>query len=62
MKIIKKGILPKYTKTFTCEKCGCIFEADKTEYFGSSQMEVMHDGLPGHKCKCPTCGNMVYAD
>ena len=30
MKIIKKGELQ--TIRFTCEKCGCVFEANESEY------------------------------
>lgn len=34
MKIIKSGDLRKFkeTKRFTCKHCGCVFEADNTEY------------------------------
>lgn len=61
MKNIKNGVLPNCTKRFTCEICGCVFEADKGEYYGISQMESL-DNLPRYKCKCPTCGSMVYTN
>lgn len=60
MRIIKDGVIKPKTIVFECDECGCIFEAEKDEYSYSSQMEVMHDGLGGNKCKCPCCNNMVY--
>lgn len=62
MKILQQGVLPRMYKKFVCENCGCVFEADKSEYFASGQMEVLHDGLPNYKCECPTCKNMVYSN
>ena len=62
MKIIKDGKIPSRIKKFKCDNCGCIFEAELGEYISSSQMEVMHDDLPGWKCKCPCCGNYAYKD
>lgn len=61
MKIIKEGNTVKLTKVFKCKKCGCIFKADKSEYSATPQMGVMM-GLPCYECKCPTCGNPVYAN
>lgn len=57
MKIIRPG-LPKEelerrlkeTKRFECEKCGCIFEADKGEYTHTTQYNETH-----YYCKCPNC-------
>ncbi len=62
MKIIKQGKIPTTTKIFICEKCDCKFEAERGEYVASGQMEVMHDGLPYYKCKCPCCGVMTYTN
>ena len=62
MQIIKQGKIPVYKKTFECDVCGCVFEAERGEYVASGQMEVMHDNLPNYKCKCPCCGVMVYTD
>lgn len=61
MEIIKNGDLSKLreNKHFICERCGCEFIADDTEYTYPSQIEMMHDGIEA-KCTCPTCGNMVY--
>lgn len=62
MKIIKPGKKPSMNnKKFECENCGCVFMADKFEYHGTAQLGVM-DGLPPYECKCPTCGNYVYAN
>lgn len=58
MKIIKQGLpkeeverIAKATKQFTCERCGCIFEADKGEYSvrqcGYNETE--------YYCICPNC-------
>ena len=58
MKIIKQGLpkeeverIAKATKQFTCERCGCIFEADKDEYSirqcGYNETE--------YYCICPNC-------
>lgn len=61
MEILRKGDLEKLCdkKKFSCEKCGCVFIARKTEYSGVSQMEWL-DYNSSFKCKCPTCGNFVY--
>lgn len=59
MKILQQGVLRTYTKKFSCTKCGCIFEADKGEYKGVSQMEYF-DTRMSYKCNCPTCGEVVY--
>lgn len=48
MKILQKGNYSSQYEKFSCINCG------------SSQMEVMHDGLQNYKCVCPTCNNMVY--
>ncbi len=54
MKIIKEGDISKLKKTkrFECKKCGCIFEADKTEYKISSQYNEFYT-----YATCPFCGN-----
>lgn len=61
MKIIKNGDISRLRKhiEFLCVRCECQFIADDTEYEYASQMELMHDGIVV-KCKCPTCGYMVY--
>lgn len=60
MKIIQPGDLnkPKKTKRFTCDNCGCIFEADKTEY----KAEDSGRNETFYHADCPTCGDLVYAE
>ena len=55
MKILNNGdptMLLK-PKKFLCTKCGCLFEADNTEYNYGTQRE------PDCWCKCPVCGKTV---
>lgn len=54
MKIIKNGNknLLSVTKRFKCEKCGCIFEANKNEYKAGTQYNDTY-----YHCKCPQCDN-----
>ena len=56
MKIIQPGDLNrlKKIKRFECEYCGCIFEADQSEYWAADAMAALHDGLEA-TCKCPCC-------
>lgn len=57
MTIIVEGDLNKLVehKIFHCRHCGCIFEADNTEY------EINTDYNPiYYSCICPTCENRVY--
>lgn len=58
IKIIQRGdlsLLRKY-KRFTCDKCGCIWEADKDHYkYSGNQI----DG-DNYCCSCPTCGAITY--
>lgn len=59
MKIIKPGN-PNYKNKpieFTCETCGCVFEADKNEY----DTGVMYNDFCNY-CTCPTCGHTVRKD
>lgn len=61
MKILREGTIPLKLITFTCRNCGCIFEADKTEYTGiTNHMEELESNGSGYKCICPTCSNVVY--
>lgn len=59
MKIIKEGkkeILSK-DKRFECDQCGCIFEANESEY--KTEYE---DCYFYHYCKCPFCENWTYTE
>ena len=57
MKIIKQGNINKLKAVirFTCSKCGCIFEADNTEYKISSQYNEEYC-----YCECPFCHKFCY--
>lgn len=59
MKIIKNGDFKKLkkVKTFDCDFCGCLFEADNTEYKVGSQYNEMY-----YYVDCPFCGRKVYRD
>lgn len=57
MKIIKSGNIKKLNKikTFDCNFCGCLFEADNTEYQTGSQYNEIY-----YYVDCPFCGRKVY--
>lgn len=46
----------KKVKRFTCERCGCVWEADNEHY---EDVSTQREG-PDFKCKCPTCGKVCY--
>lgn len=51
MKIIKKGRKNRFfIIQFHCYRCGCVFEADDTEY-----TSVSKDGAYYAICRCPYC-------
>lgn len=54
MKIIKEGDLErlKSARRFECEKCGCIWEANGSEYLTQTDFRNGHY----YVMKCPTCG------
>ena len=54
MKIIKKGVIPKQTKEFTCRFCDTVFEAEKGEYSVADQMSYLQNGIQ-YECQCPIC-------
>lgn len=57
IKIIKLGKKPDTVKRFTCEHCGCVFEADRHDY------EETFDGRDGcyyYEVDYPNCGCTVY--
>lgn len=63
MKILEKGNLEKIknTRKFTCIKCGCLFEADESEYKYCDAFTQQHDGVAA-ECKCPMCGADAFSD
>lgn len=69
MNIIKKGNLPEYLKKtirFTCDYCGCVFDAEagEYEYVGITEaLFVRNKHWHKYKCDhCPTCNHPVYND
>jgi len=61
MKIIQQGDNNKVTdiKRFVCKECGCVFEADNTEF----KAEYAYGQyLEGYSCDCPNCGKSVFRD
>ena len=59
MKIIKQGNIKKLKESlmFDCNFCGCLFEADNTEYKIGSQYNQEY-----YYIKCPFCGRNVYRE
>lgn len=62
MKIIKPGSHQEIAKPkrFTCQRCGCVFEADVSEYHVTSQFAYVYDGILA-ECKYPFCDTTAYA-
>ena len=58
MKIIKEGDLRRLdtTRRFSCSACGCIWEANASEY---RKKWDRNDTLIA--CECPTCKKVSYA-
>lgn len=54
MKIIKEGDLRRLHKPeeFECQKCGCVFEADDTEY---KREYSQRENCGWLEIQCPTC-------
>ena len=61
MKIIKEGDLNrlKEIRRFECEACGCIFEAENTEY---KRDYSQRENCGWYAIKCPTCHAWVTTD
>lgn len=60
MKIIERHEPTMPTKRKTCDKCGSIFEFEKSECDVTDQIGVMHDGLGSYSIKFPVCGVRLY--
>lgn len=62
MKILVPGVEPKekFIRTFQCDICGCIFEADLTEYKATKFIDC--STILGYHCKCPhnDCDGVGY--
>ena len=58
MKIVRHGMIPDDgIRQFKCPKCGCIFEADRTEYrysFYGNYLALKCD-CPEEGCGCKVC-------
>lgn len=62
MKIIKEGKTKEelnqilnHTKRFKCKTCGCVFEADESEY------KMEQDNIYSHfYSKCPNCNMRAF--
>lgn len=52
MKIIKPGNTEPKTISFSCSRCGCVFEAVR-----DLEARRVHDQRDGdyYECACPTC-------
>lgn len=71
MKIIKNGKKNHGKFKFNCNKCGCKFEADTSDYifierdkvdwnvYHPTENNTMSDTI---KCKCPNCGKEIVKD
>lgn len=56
MKIIKEGTLEP--REFTCQHCGCVFEANNKEY--QYRKECLYpDTIDIYYCDCPQCNYEV---
>ena len=60
MRIIKEGDMSRLSriKIFTCQHCGCEFEAYPFEYVSTGMWRNMQT----YSCKCPTCSRSVYLE
>ena len=60
MKILVPGVKPKEKltrRTFQCEKCGCIFEADLNECYHYEIPKLMNSPrIVEYYCNCPHNG------
>ena len=59
MKILKAGDINRIDniRHFECKDCGCVFEADKSEYHQHTDFRNSHY----YVIQCPTCGKHVVA-
>ena len=59
MNIIERHEPITPNKRLTCDKCGSIFEFEKSECDVTSQRGVMN-GFGSYNIKCPVCRNRQY--
>lgn len=60
MKIVKYVNLKKFLrmKKFECLNCGCIFEADKSDY----KVDIVSMSVHLIYTECPICKEIVYEE
>lgn len=63
MKILKQGKskeeidrITKQVRQFECPVCGCVFEADNTEY---KHHYNQREDTKWLECNCPNCGKLI---
>ena len=63
MKILKQGKskeevarIIKQVRQFECSTCGCVFEADNTEY---KYQFCQREAEEWWECECPNCGKLT---
>lgn len=61
MQILKEGNISNSAKIFKCEKCGCVFEADKDEREITNCWITPPEPEPIFYYICPTCGYKIDA-
>lgn len=61
MEIIKQGDCNKAKGIvkFECTQCGCIFKAERGEWFYAPSM-AQQRGETTYMCFCPCCGDKVW--
>lgn len=58
VKIVKLGKMPDLIVEFTCDKCGCVFTAEKEDYVRN--VEMTREGICSiYLCICPCCDHAV---
>ena len=60
MNIIERHQSITPTKRLTCDKCGSIFEFEKSECDVTDHRGIMQDGLGRYNIKCPVGRNRQY--
>lgn len=56
IKIIKPGKKPDTTRRFTCDHCGCVFDADLDDY----ETVTGQDNWLDYRAICPACRERVW--
>lgn len=59
IRILKHGKPKLYVRRFVCDKCGCVFLADRDEYI-SVWDYLNHTPSIAYECECPCCHCLVF--